>query len=58
VRCFRLPRLIEEVARYAAMQKRSVLNRQLAKADLISSMTSTAIARSRTRSAIGPAENP
>jgi DNA replication protein DnaC len=35
VRCFRLPRLVEEIARYAAMQKRSVLYRQLAKADLI-----------------------
>ncbi|HMI38109.1 MAG TPA: IS21-like element helper ATPase IstB [Steroidobacteraceae bacterium] len=35
VRCFRLPRLIEELARYAAMQKRSALFRQLAKADLL-----------------------
>lgn len=35
VRCFRLPRLVEEIARYAAMQKRSALYRQLAKADLI-----------------------
>jgi DNA replication protein DnaC len=35
VRCFRLPRLIEELARYAAMQKRSALYRQLAKADLL-----------------------
>lgn len=35
VRCFRLPRLIEEFARYAAMQKRSALYRQLAKADLL-----------------------
>jgi DNA replication protein DnaC len=35
VRCFRLPRLVEELARYAAMQKRSALYRQLAKADLI-----------------------
>ena len=35
VRCFRLPRLVEKIARYAAMQKRSVLYRQLAKADLI-----------------------
>lgn len=35
VRCFRLPRLIEELARYAAMQKRSAFYRQLAKADLI-----------------------
>lgn len=35
VRCFRLPRLVEELARYAAMQKRSALYRQLARADLI-----------------------
>lgn len=35
VRCFRLPRLIEELARYKAMQKRSALYRQLAKADLL-----------------------
>ena len=35
VRCFRLPRLIEELARYAAMQKRSALYRQIAKADLL-----------------------
>lgn len=35
VRCFRLPRLVEELARYSAMQKRSALYRQLAKADLI-----------------------
>lgn len=35
VHCYRLPRLIEELARYAAMQKRSALYRQLAKADLI-----------------------
>jgi DNA replication protein DnaC len=35
VRCFRLPRLIEELARYGAMQKRSAFYRQLAKADLI-----------------------
>jgi DNA replication protein DnaC len=35
VRCFRLPRLIEELARYAAMQKRSALYRQLAKSDLL-----------------------
>jgi DNA replication protein DnaC len=35
VRCFRLPRLIEEIARHAAMQKRSALYRQLAKADLL-----------------------
>jgi len=35
VRCYRLPRLVEELARYGAMQKRSALYRQLAKADLI-----------------------
>ncbi len=35
VRCFRLPRLIEELARYGAMQKRSAFFRQLAKADLL-----------------------
>jgi DNA replication protein DnaC len=35
VRCLRLPRLIEELARYAAQQKRSALLRQLAKADLL-----------------------
>ncbi len=35
VRCYRLPRLIEELARYAAMQRRSALFRQLAKADLL-----------------------
>src|SRR5690606_32365649 len=35
VRCFRLPRLVEELARYAAIQKRSALYRQLAKVDLI-----------------------
>lgn len=35
VRCFRLPRLVEELARYAAMQKRSAYYRQLAKVDLI-----------------------
>lgn len=35
VRCFRLPRLVEELARYAAMQKRSVLYRQLAQAHLL-----------------------
>jgi DNA replication protein DnaC len=33
-RCFRLPRLVEEIARYAAMQKRSALYRQIAKVDL------------------------
>lgn len=35
VRCFRLPRLVEELARYGAMQKRSALFLQLAKADLL-----------------------
>jgi DNA replication protein DnaC len=35
VRCFRLPRLVEELARYGAMQKRSAFFRQLAKADLL-----------------------
>jgi len=35
VRCFRLPRLVEELARYGALQKRSALFRQLAKADLL-----------------------
>ena len=34
-RCFRLPRLIEEIARYALLQKRSALYRQLAKVDLL-----------------------
>lgn len=35
VRCYRLPRLVEELARYAAMHKRSAFYRQLAKVDLI-----------------------
>lgn len=35
VRCFRLPRLVEELTRYGAMQKRSALFKQLAKADLL-----------------------
>jgi DNA replication protein DnaC len=35
VRCFRLPRLIEELARYSAMHKLSAFYRQLSKADLI-----------------------
>jgi DNA replication protein DnaC len=35
VRCFRLPRLVEELARYAAMQRRSAFFRALAKADLL-----------------------
>lgn len=35
VRCFRIPRLVEELARYGALQKRSLLLRQLARADLL-----------------------
>jgi DNA replication protein DnaC len=35
VRCFRLPRLVEELARHAALQKRSAFYRLLAKADLL-----------------------
>ena len=35
VRCFRLPRLVEELARYAALQKRSAFLRQLAKVHLL-----------------------
>jgi DNA replication protein DnaC len=35
VRCFRLPRLVDELARYAALHKRSVFLRHLAKADLL-----------------------
>lgn len=35
VRCFRLPRLIDELTRYAALQRRSAFFRQLAKADLL-----------------------
>ncbi|MGH8308801.1 MAG: IS21-like element helper ATPase IstB [Steroidobacteraceae bacterium] len=35
VRCFRLPRLVDELARYTAMQKRSALFRQLAKCELL-----------------------
>ena len=35
VRCFRLPRLIDELTRYSAMQKRSALFKQLARADLL-----------------------
>jgi DNA replication protein DnaC len=35
VRCFRLPRLVDELARYSLLQKRSAFYRQLAKADLI-----------------------
>jgi DNA replication protein DnaC len=33
--CFRLPRLVEEIARNKAMQRRSALYRQLAKVDLL-----------------------
>ncbi len=35
VRCFRLPRLTEELARHSAQQKRSAFLRQIAKADLL-----------------------
>jgi DNA replication protein DnaC len=35
VRCFRLPRLIDELTRATALQKRSAFFRQLAKADLL-----------------------
>ena len=35
VRCFRLSRLVDELTRYAALQKRSAFFRQLAKADLL-----------------------
>lgn len=35
VRCFRLPRLLEELARHAALQRRSAFYRLLAKVDLI-----------------------
>jgi DNA replication protein DnaC len=35
VRCYRLPRLLEELARHGALQKRSAFYRQLAKVDLI-----------------------
>jgi len=35
VRCFRLPRLIEELTRYRALQRRSAFYKQLAKADLL-----------------------
>ena len=35
VRCFRLPRLIDELTRYAALQKRATLFKQLAKVDLL-----------------------
>jgi DNA replication protein DnaC len=35
VRCFRLPRLVDEFTRYAALQKRSALLKQLARVDLL-----------------------
>ncbi len=35
VRFFRIPRLIDELARYAALQNKSMLLRQIAKADLL-----------------------
>jgi DNA replication protein DnaC len=35
VRCFRLPRLIDELARYSALQRRSAFFRQLNRADLL-----------------------
>ena len=35
VRCLRLPRLVDELARFTAMHKRSALLRQFAKADLL-----------------------
>src|SRR5262249_22282400 len=35
VRCFRLPRLIDELTRHAALQNKATFLRQLAKADLI-----------------------
>jgi DNA replication protein DnaC len=35
VRCFRLPRLVDELARHSALQKRSAFFRQLAKVDLL-----------------------
>ena len=35
VRCFRLPRLVDELARHTVLQKRSTFFRQLAKADLL-----------------------
>jgi DNA replication protein DnaC len=36
VRCFRLPRLVEELARYGALQRLSAFYRSLAKTDLVS----------------------
>lgn len=35
VRCFRLPRLVDELARHAALHRRSTFFRQLAKVDLL-----------------------
>jgi DNA replication protein DnaC len=35
VRCFRLPRLVDELVRYTALQRRSAFFRQLARADLL-----------------------
>jgi len=35
VRCYRLPRLVDELTRYSALQRRSAFFRQLAKADLL-----------------------
>lgn len=35
VRCFRLPRLVDELTRYHALQNRSAFLKQLAKADLV-----------------------
>lgn len=35
VRCFRLPRLVDEFARHAALQKRSALLKQLARVELL-----------------------
>ena len=35
VRCFRLPRLVDEFTRYAALQKRSALFKQLARVELL-----------------------
>ena len=35
VRCFRLPRLVDELARYTALHKRSSFLRQIAKVDLL-----------------------
>jgi len=35
VRCFRLPRLVDEFTRYAALQKRSALLKQLARVELL-----------------------